>query len=66
MKVGVASVETPYDEVVDEVTGRLERQQVRRCLDILTEVQRRGRDARVHQGHSYREVGRSARDPAAT
>src|SRR5690349_7818688 len=36
--VGVAQVETPYDSVADEVAGRLERQQVRHCLDGLTEL----------------------------
>ena len=38
--VGVAAVETPYDTVADEVAGRLERQQVRHCLDGLTDLQR--------------------------
>ncbi|BCJ54425.1 RNA polymerase sigma factor SigK [Actinoplanes sp. NBRC 14428] len=56
MKVGVASVETPYDEVVDEVSGRLERQQVRHCMDDLTELQRQAVTLAYYQGHSYREV----------
>jgi RNA polymerase sigma-70 factor, ECF subfamily len=56
MKVGVASVEIPHDEVVDEVTGRLERQQVRRCLDDLTGLQRQAVTLAYYQGHSYREV----------
>jgi RNA polymerase sigma-70 factor, ECF subfamily len=55
-KVGVASVETPYDDVVDEVAGRLERQQVRRCLDDLTQLQRQAVTLAYYQGHSYREV----------
>jgi RNA polymerase sigma-70 factor (ECF subfamily) len=56
MKVGIASVDTPYDEVVDEVTGRLERQQVRRCLDDLTDLQRQAVTLAYYQGNSYREV----------
>ena len=56
MKVGVAQVEIPHDEVVDEVTGRLERQQVRRCLDDLTGLQRQAVTMAYYQGHSYREV----------
>nr|BFE68177.1 hypothetical protein GCM10020092_014780 [Actinoplanes digitatis] len=56
MKVGVASVDTPYDEVVDEVAGWLERQQVRHCLDGLTELQRQAVTLAYYQGHSYREV----------
>jgi RNA polymerase sigma-70 factor (ECF subfamily) len=66
MKVGVASVETPYDEVVDEVTSRLERQQVRRCLDILTEVQRQAVTLAYYQGHSYREVADLLETPLPT
>ncbi|HEY7273538.1 MAG TPA: ECF RNA polymerase sigma factor SigK [Actinoplanes sp.] len=56
MKVGVASVGTPYDEVVEEVAGRLERQQVRRCLDVLTDLQREAVTLAYYQGYSYREV----------
>ncbi|WP_041832833.1 sigma-70 family RNA polymerase sigma factor [Actinoplanes sp. N902-109] len=56
LKVGVASVDTPYDEVVEEVSGRLERQQVRRCMDDLTELQRQAVTLAYYQGHSYREV----------
>jgi RNA polymerase sigma-70 factor, ECF subfamily len=56
MKVGVASMETPYDAVADEVAGRLERQQVRRCMDDLTELQRQAVTLAYYQGHSYPEV----------
>jgi RNA polymerase sigma-70 factor, ECF subfamily len=56
MKVGVASVDTPYDAVADEVAGRLERQQVRRCMDDLTELQRQAVTLAYYQGHSYPEV----------
>ncbi|WP_306206984.1 sigma-70 family RNA polymerase sigma factor [Actinoplanes sp. RD1] len=56
MKAGAAAVDTPYDEVADEVSGRLERQQVRHCLDDLTELQRQAVTLAYYQGHSYREV----------
>jgi len=66
MKVGIASVETPYDEVVDEVAGRLERQQVRHCLDDLTELQRQAVTLAYYQGHSYREVADLLEAPLPT
>jgi RNA polymerase sigma-70 factor (ECF subfamily) len=66
MKVGVASVETPYDEVADEVAGRLERQQVRRCLDDLTELQRQAVTLAYYQGHSYAEVADLLATPLPT
>jgi RNA polymerase sigma-70 factor (ECF subfamily) len=66
MKVGVASVEIPHDDVVDEVAGRLERQQVRRCLDDLTGLQREAVTLAYYQGHSYREVAELLATPLPT
>ncbi len=66
MKVGAASMDTPYDEVADEVAGRLERQQVRRCLDDLTELQRQAVTLAYYQGHSYREVADLLETPLPT
>ena len=66
MKVGIASVETPYDEVVDEVAGRLERQQVRHCLDDLTELQREVVTLAYYQGHSYPQVAELLDAPLGT
>ena len=66
LKVGIASVETPYDEVVDEVSGRLERQQVRRCLDDLTELQRQAVTLAYYQGNSYRQVADLLETPLPT
>lgn len=66
MRVGVASVDTPYDDVVDEVAGRLERQQVRRCLDDLTTLQRQAVTLAYYQGHSYREVADLLQAPLPT
>lgn len=55
-KVGAASAQVPYDEVADQVSSRLERQQVRRCLDGLTELQRESITMAYYAGHTYREV----------
>jgi RNA polymerase sigma-70 factor (ECF subfamily) len=55
-KVAAASTQIPYDEVADQVGSRLERQQVRRCLDGLTELQRESITLAYYGGHTYREV----------
>jgi len=46
----------PYDDVVDAVEANLDREQVRRCLDGLTELQREAIDLAFYGGHTYREV----------
>jgi len=48
--------DTAYDEVAEEVTRRMEHQQVRRCLDALTELQRQAISLAYYDGRSYREV----------
>jgi RNA polymerase sigma-70 factor, ECF subfamily len=55
-RVAAASVDVPYDEVADQVGSRLERQQVRRCLDGLTTLQREAITLAYYGGHTYREV----------
>jgi RNA polymerase sigma-70 factor, ECF subfamily len=52
----LATEERPYDEVVEEATARLERQQVQRCLKGLTELQREAITLAYYRGYSYREV----------
>ena len=52
----LATEEVPYDDVVEQATARLERQQVRRCLHALTELQREAITLAYYQGYSYREV----------
>lgn len=64
--VGMATVETPYDAVADEVAGRLERQQVRRCLDGLTELQKQAVTLAYYQGHSYPRVAELLGAPLPT
>lgn len=55
-RVAVASAQTPYDDVVEEVTASLEQQQVRRCLQVLTELQREAITLAYYDGFTYREV----------
>jgi RNA polymerase sigma-70 factor, ECF subfamily len=55
-KVAAASTQIPYDEVTDKVTSRLECQQVRRCLEGLTQLQREAITLAYYGGHTYREV----------
>ncbi|MEU4692369.1 ECF RNA polymerase sigma factor SigK [Actinoplanes sp. NPDC023714] len=66
VKAGAASVDTPYDAVADEVAVRLERQQVRHCLDALTELQRQAVTLAYYQGHSYPQVSELLDIPLAT
>lgn len=65
-RTGMASVDTPYDTVADEVAGRLERQQVRHCLDELTELQRQAVTLAYYQGHSYPQVAELLGAPLPT
>ncbi|MFI6133823.1 ECF RNA polymerase sigma factor SigK [Micromonospora sp. NPDC051141] len=64
----VAATEThvPYDEVVEDVTARLEREQVRRCLGRLTPVQREAVTLAYYGGHTYREVAEKLGTPLPT
>jgi RNA polymerase sigma-70 factor (ECF subfamily) len=55
-KLAPTEVDTPYDEVVEAVTANLDRQQVRRCLGSLTELQREAITLAYYGGHTYREV----------
>jgi RNA polymerase sigma-70 factor, ECF subfamily len=50
------ATETPADVVVDEATAQMERQQVRRCLKTLTELQREAITLAYYNGYTYREV----------
>jgi RNA polymerase sigma-70 factor, ECF subfamily len=66
LRAGAASVDTPFDSVADEVAGRLERQQVRNCLDELTELQRQAVTLAYYQGHSYPQVAELLNAPLPT
>ncbi|MFD0261106.1 ECF RNA polymerase sigma factor SigK [Kitasatospora indigofera] len=47
---------TSYDEVAEQVEHRLEREQVRRCLKSLTELQRESVTLAYYRGYSYQEA----------
>jgi RNA polymerase sigma-70 factor (ECF subfamily) len=55
-RYAAATGDTEYDEVAEEVTRRLEHQQVRRCLDALTTLQQQAITLAYYDGRSYREV----------
>ncbi|MFD9126379.1 sigma-70 family RNA polymerase sigma factor [Kitasatospora sp. NPDC059571] len=62
-----AQSHTPvYDEVAEQVEGRLEREQVRRCLKSLTEIQRESVTLAYYRGYSYREVADMLGTPLGT
>ena len=53
-RAGAASV--PFDEVIAEVTARLEQEAVRRCLRTLTSIQRESIMLAYYGGLTYRDV----------
>jgi len=52
----VASHDTPFDAVSEQVTSRLEAEPVRRCLGALTELQREAVTLAYYGGYTYPEV----------
>lgn len=65
-RVAASQQERPFDVVADEVAGGLERRQVRRCLDALTELQRECIGLAYYQGYTYREVSTVLDTPLGT
>jgi RNA polymerase sigma-70 factor (ECF subfamily) len=64
--VGRRDVARPFDEVAEQVTTRLEQEQVRRCLGTLTELQRESVVLAYYGGRTYREVGELLDTPLGT
>jgi RNA polymerase sigma-70 factor (ECF subfamily) len=60
------SASLPFDEVAEQVTLRLEHEQVRRCLGTLTDVQRESIMLAYYGGRTYREVGELLETPLGT
>ncbi len=55
-KVAQREHQPAFDVVADQVEARLEHEQVRRCLDGLTDLQRESVTLAYYGGHTYREV----------
>src|SRR5918999_1475795 len=55
-RLAAAHGETPYDEVVDQATAHLEQQQVRRCIQTLTGLQREAITLAYYGGYTYPQV----------
>jgi len=65
-KVALRDHEPPFDVVADRVEARLEQEQVRRCLDGLTDLQRESVTLAYYAGHTYREVAELLDVPLGT
>ena len=65
-KVALRDHVPAYDEVADQVETRLEHQQVRRCLDSLTDLQRESVELAYYGGNTYREVAQELDVPLGT
>ncbi|MCX4746216.1 ECF RNA polymerase sigma factor SigK [Kitasatospora sp. NBC_01287] len=62
-----AQQHTPlFDEVAEQVEGRLEREQVRRCLRTLTELQRESVTLAYYRGYTYQQVAELLGAPLGT
>jgi RNA polymerase sigma-70 factor (ECF subfamily) len=55
-----------HDEVSEYVEARLEREQVRRCLGTLTDLQRESVTLAYYSGYTYREVAELLQVPLGT
>ncbi|MET7934332.1 sigma-70 family RNA polymerase sigma factor [Streptomyces sp. NPDC005322] len=55
-----------FDEVTEQVEARLEREQVRRCMRTLTELQRQSVTLAYYRGRTYREVAELLSLPLGT
>jgi RNA polymerase sigma-70 factor (ECF subfamily) len=65
-RVALLEHETEFDEVVEEVEARFERDAVRACLRGLSEVQRQSMALAYYRGLTYREVAEQLALPLGT
>ncbi|BBA98200.1 putative RNA polymerase ECF subfamily sigma factor [Actinacidiphila reveromycinica] len=57
-RVGLRDRERAFDEVTEQVERRLEREQVRRCLERLTELQHESVTLAYYRGYTYQETAK--------
>ncbi|MBA3488032.1 MAG: ECF RNA polymerase sigma factor SigK [Longispora sp.] len=55
-RAAAITVTAPFDEVAEEVTGKLERLAVRRCMKRLTDAQYEAISLAYYGGYTYRQV----------
>ncbi|MEU6347063.1 ECF RNA polymerase sigma factor SigK [Streptomyces sp. NPDC046977] len=65
-KAAVRDHQTPFDVVTEQVERRLERQQVRRCLDQLTDLQRQSVTMAYYRGYTHQETAHLLGAPLGT
>jgi RNA polymerase sigma-70 factor (ECF subfamily) len=65
-RVGRADAGRPYDEVVEAVERRLDVEQVRRALSVLTDLQREAVTLAYYGGYTHREVAELLDVPLGT
>ncbi|WP_420824884.1 ECF RNA polymerase sigma factor SigK [Streptomyces coryli] len=65
-RVGRRTAGPAFDEVVEAVEGRMERDWVRRCLQNLTDLQRQSVQLAYYDGCTYREVSQRLSVPLGT
>lgn len=66
VKVAYRDHTPDYDVVLEQVESRLEHEQVRRCLDSLTPLQRESLVLAYYGGNTYREVAQELDVPLGT
>ena len=65
-RVAVRDHVPAFDEVVDTVETRLEQEQVRRCVQGLTDLQRESVTLAYYSGHTYQQVAELLDVPLGT